>query len=1664
MVCFRASQIVHEDDLSVTSTTSESSLRESGQISLTHQRLVERTDFLTELIESVDEAMYHVNKLWESYKIAVTKSFRESDLIYERANLSPKDLITITSAKKFLELCLDYSMLSSDMETAFTTATTNPRTNRNETPQYRSIDLSALDAYHSLLKLNPSLANADYITTQQSPTPSFVVIQRLSGADIFRAVDIELLKPDDPPPVNIKCLPGTNRRPIRPWQLMSLADQELELAVACNLDMIWDLAVGDCVEVPAPEDRMLGREVFPIRRRIWDEFREWYAGDEETNKVPGQGIPTLARVLFAEEYEAKQVENDDGVMNLMRERNLALPRRFRDAGITLSNLGGGSFQPDTASVGEKSFNDSIVSSIKLPVQNGAGASPSGFPSIPEGSSRSIQLSQSQSVRKTASTDDIDTMGQAYEKAINTSKGSFLRSALLSATLNSILRCRRMNTLKYFWPPAMNRVIWQFLFPRCGFVIPPYSMPSKRYQVFASRSRERYNVQEMLKWYTNQELDNEDMLMVKAEAKGVKLRAYHEWLAKEPERLAYSRMNMEIEDSSAFQRRQIDKLIEQRFASLELKLFETDEFLEEHPNGIRPITPGTDREHERGISFSIRQSFIETTDSSDQNSGRGALENEIDETESQQERDILKAIAAVESIAAYSSPSSPPRSPDKNAAPPVKHFRFLQDLPKEYWYIFEESVEYKYSSGIYNEDEVEEMKEIQKEAARKAVEDALAFERSLHEEKKKRDMEERMRLKREEQDRRLKEGMARRRMIRENLDEIKRQRLIKQEEEMMEALRVLEEAKWKAQAEEQERVRQLELERIEAERLHEVDLMAYEELLGRELLVRKRELRLMEHEDITSFLREQLEIQEEIVKDERVDVIAKIYEPFQPYQFKQSRIKRPALHSVLSDDHDVHSKDAFLEGVRNSLHSNSGFRSYDKGLEDTNHQYQPVKSSASTSSSFGDETYFHFLALQEHETESASRHRSKRYDMIYGDTKPSAELDAILASRGMTSHMHTSHHPQSIHGSDSQFAQSQNHSQIYSPFHRSRVNSATGDTISSPKRGNNLLYRELGHSPTKKQVRDLVGTIIEDESALPFNPYNTEWEIGDPYKHIAPILANNVPVAASIPYFSRPSTRGGLAASGPSTPGYRSPGRRCQSPRHRGSGFQSGTLSPHRLKDDNIGRSYDGDYSYGDGEYEMDEEGNIWYNDNGTGAQRTYPINISLDSTIHAPTDDKIITHHSQSTSSSGHRVGSLHHHHHSLEDIREESVTSESLFHSQDSSVAYEFDDSNVGENSKKKEKEKSGRKKMKELLGLSADVIAQTSQQEWLDFLATQKKLTMASLVSLDARSHAREMNPILASLKAQQRAAILSGANTVQDSGSTSSVIHHAPSQVSSKVPQKKKLLLKKEDIMSQSAPTELSLVDSKTRKLGKSASEAVIKLQQQRAAIRQYVSGNAILGDNYFLDACQPGIRNITSLEANEEVRKFAEQLQHHLQKEPHDNHHSVGVINQDPFLQPSDSVTPKSAGGKDKKTLATSLTSLTASEAFLPVTALSTTSKVSLPLQPRLIPSKSSVSALVTGSTMKIEKDINRKRLKPIGPQKSASSSALPPHSLSLLNDPLVASALNSESMRPASSERPTKSIELAIRTPDKNRPSSSSRDDPFRSSLSLDSRPLPPIKG
>lgn len=89
-----------DDEQSTYSTTSEGSAVDVVEHeSLCTKRLVQRNKFLVQLIKQVQDCTTQVSRLHDGYKYAVTKSLKESDLMYERANLSnkvrPANLISI---------------------------------------------------------------------------------------------------------------------------------------------------------------------------------------------------------------------------------------------------------------------------------------------------------------------------------------------------------------------------------------------------------------------------------------------------------------------------------------------------------------------------------------------------------------------------------------------------------------------------------------------------------------------------------------------------------------------------------------------------------------------------------------------------------------------------------------------------------------------------------------------------------------------------------------------------------------------------------------------------------------------------------------------------------------------------------------------------------------------------------------------------------------------------------------------------------------------------------------------------------------------------------------------------------------------------------------------------------------------------------------------------------------------------------------------------------------------------------------------------------------------------------------------------------------------------------------------------------------------------------
>ena len=190
----------------------------------------------------------------------------------------------------------------------------------------------------------------------------------------------------------------------------------------------------------------------------------------------------------------------------------------------------------------------------------------------------------------------------------------------------------------------------------------------------------------------------------------------------------------------------------------------------------------------------------------------------------------------------------------------------------------------------------------------------------------------------------------------------------------------------------------------------------------------------------------------------------------------------------------------------------------------------------------------------------------------------------------------------------------------------------------------------------------------------------------------------------------------------------------------------------------------------------------------------------------------------------------------------------------------------------KKQSKE---RKKLKSLLSNSADMLAKTNEKEWLQFLQTQRKATFASLATLDAKTAAEKLRIEKLTATVGNSASSVMAAERPVSRGTTAGGLSEL---------RDKKIhveLLRKE--LKELGIVEETLLDFRTRKMAKSASEAAIRMKAEKDMLREYVTSGAVLRDEYYLMAVQPGTRSVPSLEVSEEVKKFAAEVTQHVDGE-------------------------------------------------------------------------------------------------------------------------------------------------------------------------------------
>jgi hypothetical protein len=86
--------------------------------------------------------------------------------------------------------------------------------------------------------------------TPPHPRTAAFPYQTIADADLFGPCNLLLLKPNPKPTANFATLPGTDRRPLKPWQLCTEEEKTLEIVVACTLDCVLAIAMIDGVSVP----------------------------------------------------------------------------------------------------------------------------------------------------------------------------------------------------------------------------------------------------------------------------------------------------------------------------------------------------------------------------------------------------------------------------------------------------------------------------------------------------------------------------------------------------------------------------------------------------------------------------------------------------------------------------------------------------------------------------------------------------------------------------------------------------------------------------------------------------------------------------------------------------------------------------------------------------------------------------------------------------------------------------------------------------------------------------------------------------------------------------------------------------------------------------------------------------------------------------------------------------------------------------------------------------------------------------------------------------------------------------------------------------------------------------------------------------------------------
>jgi hypothetical protein len=689
-----------------------------------------------------------------------------------------------------------------------------------------------------------------------------------------------------------------------------------------------------------------------------------------------------------------------------------------------------------------------------------------------------------------------------------------------------------------------------------------------------------------------------------------------------------------------------------------------------------------------------------------------------------------------------------------------------------------------------------------------------------------------------------QGVARRRRLREHLEELKRAKQYRIAEAEMQRVEAERRRVEEAAIAEVQRLKERERQQEKARAAREQQLMTIEDILVTDNRARSWEVKRMEHEDIRSFMREQYEAREKIQLEESYEALNELYKPFEPFPEKMVGDNMRSLHGLLNAGTSV------------------------------GKIYQDVMDTLSQSSS-------HRSRVEE-VTESVDRKRSDRYIRIYEGARETsahhADADATTVSSAAKPHAERlpsvhEEHGETGDGADELLQEAEKFTWL--------------------RKSQNPPVRSNTHNPTKHSIRansgalpntyDMQWSILNNNSAQCFVKTSTET-----FRSPEPVPSMRK-LSALAPILQPLQETSMFEATRQKSPP-KSPTLKASIPAPKVSANESEILK-----------------KFGSAAFPppIHAEKSTVKSESPTGTRSAKISAISVPAAVskpgpHAPLfDDSLLLEDSTLASklSSQDRRGS------ESNDVPVGTVISpdphgteggiaarpDAHFVPAGSATSATYDEPtmtasiesslsvfrslsplNDNEDMYRAVRQDKKRQKLKQLLSTSADMLAKTDQREWLQFLQTQRKATFASLATLDAKTSAERMR--IAKLTAPPGVAV--DERPLSRSGT--------PGQLS-EVREKKMQVAQLKKELQELGIVDESLLDFRTKKMAKSASESVIRMQREKSMLREYVTSGAVLRDEYYLLAVQPGTRTMSSLEVSEEVKKFAAEVTQHVEDE-------------------------------------------------------------------------------------------------------------------------------------------------------------------------------------